>query len=82
MILRPCGNPVYKRRQKRLYFSEEAQFLWRVQDWFYQSVVASMVPYGMLGGSIKEGDSKRLNKLIRPAGSVLCHPGYCGEGGQ
>ncbi|CAJ1050791.1 hypothetical protein NFI96_000077 [Xyrichtys novacula] len=40
---------------------------------FYQSVVASILFYAAvcLGGSIKHKDARRLNKLVKKAGSVV-----------
>ena len=40
---------------------------------FYQSVVAGAVFFAAVcwGGSIRGGDTKRLNKLIKKAGSVF-----------
>jgi hypothetical protein len=46
---------------------------WACTDIFYQSVVASALFYAVVcwGGSIGAGNTNRLNKLIRKAGSVI-----------
>lgn len=66
----------YKRGQSRLDFLRRLRSF-RVCNimlrMFYESVVASPIFYAVVcwGGSMKVADMKRLNKLIRKAGSVV-----------
>lgn len=66
----------YRRGQSRLYFLRRLRSF-RVCNimlrMFYESVVASAIFYAVVcwGGSMKVADMKRLNKLIRKAGSVV-----------
>ena len=67
---------LYKKGQSRLYFLRRLSSFGvcrTLLNRFYQSVVASTILYAVVcwGGSIKEGDRKRLNRLIKKAGSVL-----------
>ena len=67
---------LYKKGQSRLYFLRRLSSFGvcrTLLNMFYQSVVASTVLYAVVcwGGNIKEGDSRRLNRLIKKAGSVL-----------
>ena len=67
---------VHKKGQSRLYFLRKLssfKVCTRMLQTFYQSVVASAIFFAAIswGSSIRARDSKKLNKLIKRAGSVL-----------
>ena len=67
---------VYKKGQSRLYFLRKLRpfnVCSKMLHMFYRSVVESTIFFVAIcwGSSIRASDSKRLNRLIRKAGSVL-----------
>ncbi|XP_062860103.1 dehydrogenase/reductase (SDR family) member 7Cb isoform X1 [Trichomycterus rosablanca] len=67
---------VYRKGMSRLYFLRKLRSFnvcSKMLTIFYQSVVAGAVFFAAVcwGGSIRAGDAKKLNKLIKKAGSVL-----------
>ena len=67
---------IYKKGQSRLFYLRRLRSLdicGEMLQMFYQSVVASVLFYAAVcwGGSIKNKDARRLNKLIKKAGSVV-----------
>ena len=69
-------DAVYKKGQSRLYFLWKLRFFSiyrKMLHIFYKSVVESSILSAVicLGSSIRATDLKRLNKLIKKAGSVL-----------
>ena len=71
---------VYKKGMSRLYFLRKLRSFnvcSKMLEIFYQSVVASALFFAVVcwGSSIGAGDTNRLNKLIKKAGSVIgCKP--------
>ena len=69
-------DAVYKKTQSRLFFLRRLRSFdvcSRMLRMFYQSAVASVLFYAAVcwGGSVMDKDAKRLNKLVKKAGSVL-----------
>ncbi|KAL3065695.1 hypothetical protein OYC64_015782 [Pagothenia borchgrevinki] len=69
-------DAVYKKGMSRLYFLRKLRSFnvcSKMLEIFYQSVVASALFFAAVcwGGSIRAGDTSRINKLIRKAGSVI-----------
>ena len=67
---------VYKKGMSRLYFLRKLRSFnvcSKMLEMFYQSVVASALLFAAVcwGSSIGAGDTNRLNKLIKKAGSVI-----------
>ena len=73
-------DAVYKKGMSRLYFLRKLRSFnvcSKMLEIFYQSVVASVLYFAVVcwGSSIGAGDTNRLNKLIKKAGSVIgCKP--------
>ena len=70
------SEAVYKKGQSRLYFLRKLKSFNvcnKMLNMFYQSVVAGAFFFAAIcwGSNIQARDSKKLNKLIRKAGSVL-----------
>ncbi|KAL3063508.1 hypothetical protein OYC64_003138 [Pagothenia borchgrevinki] len=69
-------DAVHKKGMSRLYFLRKLRSFnvcSKMLEIFYQSVVASALFFAAVcwGGSIRDGDTSRINKLIRKAGSVI-----------
>ena len=69
-------DAVYKKTQSRLFFLRRLRSFdvcSQMLHMFYQSAVASVLFYAAVcwGSSIRDKDVKRLNKLVKKAGSVL-----------
>ena len=67
---------IYKKGQSRLYFLRKLRSFnvcTKMLHIFYRSVVESAISFAAIcwGSSIRTRDLKRINKLIRKAGSVL-----------
>ena len=65
-----------KKAQSRLFFLRKLRSFDispRLLGIFYQGILASVLFYAVLcwGGSIPIGDKKRINKIIKRAGSVI-----------
>src|SRR4029434_8320825 len=69
-------DAIYKKDQSRLYFlrrSRSFNVCNKLLRMIYQSVVASILLYAVVcwGGSIKQRDAGRLDRLVRRAGAVV-----------
>ncbi|KAI3351311.1 hypothetical protein L3Q82_005856 [Scortum barcoo] len=69
-------DAIYKKGQSRLFFLRRLRSFnvcRTMLQMFYHSVVSSVIFYSVVcwGSRLKTVDTKRLNKLIRRAGSVL-----------
>ena len=69
-------NAVYKKGMSRLFFLRKLRSFnvcSKMLEMFYQAVVASALYIAVVcwGSSIGAGDTSRLNKLIRKAGSII-----------
>ncbi|XP_034088755.1 uncharacterized protein LOC117557164 [Gymnodraco acuticeps] len=69
-------DAVHKKGMSRLYFLRKLRYFHvcsKMLEIFYRSVVASALFFAVVcwGGSIRAGDTSRINKLIRKAGSVI-----------
>ena len=69
-------DALYKKGQSRLFFLRRLRSLdicRKMLQMFYQSVVASVLFYAAVcwGGSIKHKDARRLDKLVKRAGTVI-----------
>jgi len=69
-------NAVYKKGMSRLFFLRKLRSFnvcSKMLELFYQSVVASVLHFAIVcwGSSIGAGDTSRLNKLVRKAGSII-----------
>lgn len=67
---------VYKKGMSRLYFLRKLRYFnmcSKMLEILYQSVVASALYFAVVcwGSSIGAGETNRLNKLIKKAGSVI-----------
>lgn len=69
-------DALYKKGHSRLFFLRKLRSLdicSKMLQMFYQSVVASVLFYAAVcwGGSIRHKDARRLDKLVKRAGSVI-----------
>ncbi|XP_068566954.1 uncharacterized protein [Cebidichthys violaceus] len=69
-------NAVYKKGMSRLFFLRKLRSFnvcSKMLEMFYQSVVASALYFAVVcwGSSIGAGDTNRLNKLVKKAGSII-----------
>ncbi|MPV02341.1 DUF1891 domain-containing protein [Escherichia coli] len=69
-------NAVYRKGMSRLFFLRKLRSVHvcsKMLEMFYQSVVASALYFAVVcwGSSIGAGDTNRLNKLVKKAGSII-----------
>lgn len=69
-------DALYKKGQSRLFFLRKLRsfnICSKMLQMFYQSVVASVLFYAAVcwGGSIRHRDARRLDRLVKRAGSVI-----------